>query len=68
MESGGISKVIDFLAKRPELDQCALIKKIVLMQLKIFLTNAHQKLLIKFIKPNRIPKYIFSFRMVTLMY
>ena len=22
MESGGISRVIDFLAKRPELDQC----------------------------------------------
>ena len=24
MESGGISRVIDFLAKRPELDQCVL--------------------------------------------
>ena len=23
MESGGISRVIDFLAKRPELDQCS---------------------------------------------
>ena len=26
MESGGISRVIDFLAKRPELDQCVYLK------------------------------------------
>ena len=27
MESGGISRVIVFLAKRPELDQCRVFKK-----------------------------------------
>ena len=31
MESGEISRVIDFLAKRPELDQCTIIREMILL-------------------------------------